>query len=75
MISTQYSPSKSDREKIADGMKEAFSWYLKWMRKLPESDDDWDKVVNESREIWEKYKGLDVIQNIVIELMQDLERW
>lgn len=75
MISTKYSPSKNDLERIKNGMKEAFAWYWKWMKKLPKTNDDWDLVVKESRDMWNKYDGLIVIQNVIIELMTDLERW
>lgn len=75
MTSMKFSPSKNDRNKITAGMQEAFVWYLKWMKKLPETNAEWDQVVKESGEIWKKYDGILVVQNIVIELMTDLERW
>lgn len=75
LTSVKFSPSKNDRQKIAAGMQEAFGWYLVWMKKLPETDDDWDRVVAESGAIWEKYKDYEVVQNVVIELLTDLERW
>ena len=72
---TKSLPSTNDLKRISDGMKEAFQWYLKWMKKLPETDSEWDSVVAESNAIWSKYDGLIVVQNVVIELMTDLERW
>ena len=72
---TKSLPSHDDLRNISNGMKEAFQWYRKWMEKPPKTDEDWDTVVAESGEMWKRYEGYLVIQNVIIELMTDLERW
>jgi hypothetical protein len=74
-MSEKSSPSKDDRNGIANSMQEIFGWYMKWMRSLPESDFEWDQVITESRDLYEKYAKYTIIQNVLIEMVHDLERW
>ena len=72
---TESSVLSKDLVNISNGMKHAFSWYMGWLKKLPQTDADWDRAVAESEKIWRENKDYEVVQNVVIELLTDLERW